>query len=605
MPKIQTLSSHLINQIAAGEVIERPSSVVKELVENSLDSGASSIDILIEAGGTKLIKITDNGCGISQADLPLALSRHATSKIKDLDDLSGIMSLGFRGEALPSIASISRMTITSKTAEDANAWALAGRNDGEIKPASAGNGTSIEIRDIFYNVPARKKFLKTERTEYTHIESLIKTLMLSHPHVAFKLIHNQKTIYQVSVANDDQQQRYRIEQICGKSFAESLIPVHAEMDGHELKGWIALPVFSRSQPDYQYFYINGRVIKDKVINHAVKLAYRDVLFHGRHPAYVCHLTMPPQSVDVNVHPQKHEVRFRESRLIHDFVYRNIYRCISQTSTEDQKVAQVLPVGQNEPSGILSQPNLSQPNETSQAELRYAPPQRQTTSFQQPTSYASVQEKGSDYSQLFATPDAPTSPPTIPPLGFALAQLKGIYVLAENEQGLLIVDMHAAHERIVYERLKTAFESEHVVTQPLLVPITMHVSQTEADIVENYANHFKKLGLELDRLAPEQISIRQVPALLKNADMENLVRDVLADMLEFGSSERLEQQQNELLSTMACHGSVRANRLLTRDEMNALLRDIEATERSGQCNHGRPTWMQMSLKQLDNLFKRGQ
>jgi len=600
MPKIQTLSSHLINQIAAGEVIERPASVVKELVENSLDSGATSIDILVEAGGTKLIKVSDNGCGIGQADLPLALSRHATSKIKDLDDLSGIMSLGFRGEALPSIASISRMSITSKTQDDDCAWTISGRSDGDIKPASASTGTSIEVRDIFYNVPARKKFLKTDRTEYSHIEALIKTLMLSHPLVAFKLSHNQKTIYQVAVAKNDEQQRYRIEQICGKSFAESLIPVQAEIEGHELKGWIALPVFSRSQPDYQYFYINGRVIKDKVVNHAVKLAYRDVLFHGRHPAYVCHLTMPPQSVDVNVHPQKHEVRFRESRLIHDFVYRNIHRCLSLTTTEEQKTAQILPLGQSE---ITSEGLPTNP--FPQAEMSYQPLHKQTTSFGSSASYSGVQEPSNDYTQLFAATELQPAQTTIPPLGFALAQLKGIYVLAENEQGLLIVDMHAAHERIVYERLKKAFNGDHVVTQPLLVPISMHLSQTEADLVENYQAHFKKLGLGLDRLAPEQISIRQVPALLKNADIESLVRDVLADMLEFGSSERLEQQQNELLSTMACHGSVRANRLLTRDEMNALLRDIEATERSGQCNHGRPTWMQMSLSQLDNLFKRGQ
>lgn len=602
MPKIETLSSHLVNQIAAGEVIERPASVVKELVENSLDSGATSIDIYIEAGGTKLIKITDNGCGIGQSDLSLALSRHATSKIKELDDLSGIMSLGFRGEALPSIASISRMSITSKPSDAECAWTLSGRNDGEIKPASSGNGTSIEVRDIFYNVPARKKFLKTERTEYSHIEALIKTLILSHPLVAFKLSHNQKTIYQVSVSETDQQQRHRIEQVCGKSFAESLIPVSASIEGYELKGWVALPVFSRSQPDFQYFYINGRVIKDKVVNHAVKLAYRDVLFHGRHPAYVCHLSMPPQAVDVNVHPQKHEVRFRESRLVHDFVYRNIHQCLSQSTTEEQKSAQILPIGQQE---TLNQ--APQSTEFSQSEMRYASPQNhQITSFPQSNNFQSVQESSSGYAQLLANNSSvPAVNADTPPLGFALAQLKGIYVLAENEQGLLVVDMHAAHERIVYERLKTAFDSEHIVTQPLLVPITMHVSQTEADLVENQEHHFNRLGLELDRIAPEQISIRQVPALLKNADTENLVRDVLSDMLEFGSSERIEQQQNELLSTMACHGSVRANRLLTRDEMNALLRDIEATERSGQCNHGRPTWMQMSLKQLDNMFKRGQ
>jgi len=365
-----------------------------------------------------------------------------------------------------------------------------------------------------------------------------------------------------------------------------------------LKGWIALPVFSRSQPDFQYFYINGRVIKDKVINHAVKLAYRDVLFHGRHPAYVCHLTMPPQAVDVNVHPQKHEVRFRESRFIHDFVYRKIHECLSHSTTEEQKSAQILPLGQQDESQQTSQ--------FSQSELSYTPPTQNLTSFASPSSYSGVQESQNDYSQLFqGDSNLPEQQTAIPPLGFALAQLKGIYVLAENEQGLLVVDMHAAHERIVYERLKIAYEDQHVVTQPLLVPISLHVSQSEADLVELHQQHFKRLGLELDRLAPEQISIRQVPALLKNADVENLVRDVLSDMVEFGSSERIEQQQNELLSTMACHGSVRANRLLTRDEMNALLRDIEATERSGQCNHGRPTWMQMSLKQLDNLFKRGQ
>lgn len=602
MPKIHTLSSHLINQIAAGEVIERPASVVKELVENSMDSGATEIEIGIEAGGTKLIKVSDNGCGISAEDLSLALSRHATSKIQQLDDLSGILSLGFRGEALPSIASISRMSVTSKERECDYAWNLSGTSDGEIKPVSAKDGTTIEVRDIFYNVPARKKFLKKDRTEYGHIESLIKTLILSHPDIGFKLTHNQKTVYHVDAATTEQQQRYRIEQVCGKTFADSLIPISAEVEGHHLSGWVALPVFSRSQPDFQFFYINGRVIKDKVINHAVKLAYRDVLFHGRHPAYVCYLTMPPQAVDVNVHPQKHEVRFRESRMIHDFVYRNINRSLALSATEEQKATQVMPLGQST--------ETPEPMRFSQSELNYPSAPASSSGFvshSQNHANTRVEEKSNDYlSSLITQPSSgDNSNPQIPPLGFALAQLKGIYVLAENEQGLLVVDMHAAHERIVYERLKVAYEQQGVVTQPLLVPLSLHVSQSEADLVETEGDYFQRMGLGVERLAPEQINIRSVPALLKNADMESLVRDVLADMLEFGSSERVQQHQDDLLSTMACHGSVRANRLLTRDEMNALLRDIESTERSGQCNHGRPTWMQLSLNQLDNLFKRGQ
>lgn len=600
MPQIQTLSSHLVNQIAAGEVVERPSSVVKELVENSIDSGATNIEINIEAGGTKLIKIFDNGCGIHADDLSLALSRHATSKIHRLEDLSQINSLGFRGEALPSIASISRMILTSKQADSECAWTLSARENESIKPASGIDGTTIEVRDIFYNVPARKKFLKTDRTEYSHIESLIKTMMLSHPHIAFKFTHNHKIIYQLAIAKTDEQQRQRIEQICGKAFAESLIPVQADIEGYHLKGWVALPVFSRSQPDFQYFYINKRVIKDKVVSHAMKLAYRDVLFHGRHPAYVCYLEMKPQAIDVNVHPQKHEVRFRESRLVHDFIYRNVHRSISNLAPEAQKQAQVLPLGQESEASV------------SQSELQYSVPNlHQMSSFSVSNNsfqgaHNQVQESASLYSSLQTNiENQATDHATIPPLGFALAQLKGIYILAENQQGLLIVDMHAAHERIVYERLKTAYQKQNVVSQPMLVPISLNVSQSEANLVENQQAYFKSLGFVIDRLGPEQVNIREIPTVLKNANIESLVRDVLADLIEHGSSERIEEEQNEILSTMACHGSVRANRLLTREEMNALLRDIEITERSGQCNHGRPTWMQMSLKQLDNLFKRGQ
>ena len=593
MARIHKLSSHLVNQIAAGEVVERPASVVKELVENSLDAGAGSISVEGDAGGTRLIRISDDGYGIERDELESALSRHATSKISNLDDLENIASLGFRGEALPSIASVSRLSLSSRQQDADCAWKLQARESDEVQPDSLPQGTRVEVRELFYNVPARKKFLRTENTEYKHIETLFKSLALSQPEVAFKLIHNQKVIYQLpSVTNADEQRR-RLASLLGKQFAESLVEIDIASDELRLHGWVALPTFNRSQADMQYFFVNRRLVRDKLVNHAVRQAYQDVLFHGRHPAYVLSLEINPRELDVNVHPQKHEVRFRNSRMVHDFLFRSLH----------QALAGVQPEQQIESPGFALDQRLVE-TEPSQSPLHLAPrPPLQSDRS------GMVRERLEAYGALLnATEPAIDSDPeqqTVPPLGYALAQLKGIYILAENSEGLIVVDMHAAHERIVYERMKQNAADEDVIAQPLLVPLSFNVSQAEADLVEENQAFFNHLGFRVERLGPEQLRLRAVPALLKSADSEQLLRDVLADLATHGNSARIEQYQNELLSTMACHASVRANRQLSIAEMNALLRDIEQTERSGQCNHGRPTWKQMSLDQLDKLFLRGQ
>jgi len=597
--RIAQLPSHLVNQIAAGEVVERPSSVVKELVENSLDAGASRIDVQIEAGGLKLIRISDNGCGIEKSDLIMALSRHATSKIHSLDDLESICSLGFRGEALPSIASVSRLTLSSQTADAKHGWKLQGRDDQHPQPVNlAHSGCNIDVRDLFYNVPARKKFLRTERTEFNHIDNLFKSLALSHPQVALSLSHNQKMIYQLPAASDADSMTQRLARICGKEFANSLIGIDHQIEGISLQGSVALPTFSRSQADMQYFFVNGRMVRDKVISHAIRQAYQDVLFHGRHPAFVLYLAIDPRQVDVNVHPQKHEVRFRNSRQVHDFLYRSLHHALAEVQPEQQV---------NSPAFELNTRSRSD-RETvqQQAAIDFNKAAQISSGFYQTDRPPPlrVKEELAAYSELLDKPPA-DQPTKAPPLGYALAQLKGIYILAENDQGLVLVDMHAAHERIVYERLKQHAETEGVIAQPLLVPLTLHVSLSEAEIVENRQAEMARLGLKLERLGHEQIRVREVPALLKQADIENLVRDVISDYMEHGQSQQVEQRRNDLLATMACHGSVRANRQLSSEEMNALLRDIEQTERSGQCNHGRPTWKQLSLQQLDGLFLRGQ
>jgi DNA mismatch repair protein MutL len=592
LPQIHTLASHLINQIAAGEVVERPASVVKELVENSLDAGAGSISIEVEAGGTRLIRISDDGCGIDRDQLATALSRHATSKIASLDDLERIDSLGFRGEALPSIASVSRLSLTSHAEAADCAWKLQARETAAPVPDALPQGTQVEVRELFYNVPARKKFLRTEQTEYRHIESLFKNLALSHPAVAFKLTHNQKVVYQLPCVQDPEDQHRRLAALCGKSFAESLVTIDITTDNLRLQGWVALPTFNRSQADMQYFFVNTRMVRDKLVNHAVRQAYQDVLFHGRHPAYVLSLSMPARELDVNVHPQKHEVRFRNSRMVHDFLFRSLH----------QALGEIQPRQQIDSPGFALAGGVTAALEPGQGGLRF-------NQYRGSDRHGNLREQMQSYGALLhAEPSArefSAEQREVPPLGFALAQLQGIYILAENSDGLIIVDMHAAHERIVYERMKQTAEQEDVITQPLLVPIAFSVSQAEADLVEENVSFFAHLGFSVERLGPEQIRLRAIPALLRNADSEQLLRDVLADLSEHGSSERIREFQNEMLSTMACHASVRANRLLSLEEMNALLRDIEQTERSGQCNHGRPTWKQMSLDQLDKLFMRGQ
>ncbi|WP_460417168.1 DNA mismatch repair endonuclease MutL [Pseudomonas sp. microsymbiont 2] len=627
--RIELLSPRLANQIAAGEVVERPASVAKELLENSLDSGARRIEVEVEQGGVKLLRVRDNGGGIAADDLPLALARHATSKIRELEDLEGVLSLGFRGEALASISSVARLTLTSRTAEAGEAWQVEteGRDmTPRVQPAAHPVGTSVEVRDLFFNTPARRKFLKAEKTEFDHLQEVIRRLALARFDVAFHLRHNGKTIFSLHEAADEMARARRVGTICGPGFLEQALPIDVERNGLRLWGWVGLPTFSRSQADLQYFFVNGRAVRDKLVAHAVRQAYRDVLFNGRHPTFVLFLECDPTGVDVNVHPTKHEVRFREGRMVHDFLYGTLHRALADVRPEDQLAAPAATSELVRPSGIqagefgpqgemrLASPVLEQP----QGEARQsfsaggsgAGYQYQYTP--RPSQPLNVGETQAVYREFYApldnAPAAPAALPEsqgdIPPLGYALAQLKGIYILAENAVGLVLVDMHAAHERIMYERLKVAMASEGLSGQPLLVPESLALSQREADCAEEHAQWFQRLGFELQRLGPETLAIRQIPALLKQAEANRLVQDVLADLMEYGTSDRIQAHLNELLGTMACHGAVRANRRLAIPEMNALLRDMENTERSGQCNHGRPTWTQMGLDDLDKLFLRG-
>ena len=602
---IRLLEPRLANQIAAGEVVERPASVVKEAVENSLDAGATRVDIDVEAGGTRLLRIRDNGAGISEADMALSLARHATSKIDSIEDLEAVASLGFRGEALASIASVSRLVLTSNTDEHSAQGQQAlceGREMAvSVRPAPHPRGTTLEVRDLFYNTPARRKFLRTEKTEFGHIHEVIKRQALSRPDVTFTLHHNGKQTLQLGAAESDSERNRRIATICGKEFAEHTVTIEREAGSLRLWGWVAEPTFSRSQADLQYFFVNGRVIRDKLVSHAIRQAYRDVLFHGRHPAFVLFLELDPGAVDVNVHPTKHEVRFRDSRGVHDFLFGTLSRALAdvrpgQTQSPAaaemvESVAQQSTMGLSPgglPASFAGQTGASvsgASGDGGQFATRYASP------MLQPTSSAPQPE----FSERSAE---------IPPLGFAVAQLHGVYILAENQHGMVLVDMHAAHERITYERLKQAREGAGITRQPLLVPITLAVSNREAAIAAEQAEELASLGVLIEAVGEEAVVCRELPAPLKDADAEALVRDVLSDLLEFGTSDRIASSLDELLSTMACHGSVRANRRLTLPEMNALLRDMEETERSGQCNHGRPTWVQLGMADLDKLFLRG-
>jgi len=586
---IQQLPSHLINQIAAGEVVERPASVVKELIENSLDAGARSLQIDIAAGGQKLIRVRDDGNGINKAELALALSRHATSKISNLEDLEAVVSLGFRGEALPSIASVARLTLCSHAAGADSAWQIDA--DGGVisapRPAAHPDGTTIEVHDLFYNTPARRRFLRTERTEFGHIDKWIRRLALSRPDVAFTMSHNGRVVLQLASAESDAQRLQRVAKICGEAFADQTIFIDRETDGIALSGWIGLPTFNRSQPDLQYWFVNGRSISDKTLAHAARHAYRDVLFHGRYPAYVLNLTMDPATVDANAHPAKHEVRFRDGRRVHGVVSQAIEVALSGTRPGGHAIV---------------------PGTTVSADSRYAQGSISLPSAHRPGNSA-IRESLAGYSALSGGPSLPgreksQGPTDVPPLGFAIAQLAGIYILAENNDGLVIIDMHAAHERIVYEKLKRGFDDTMVVRQPLLVPTTVAVAESEADLVEQSIDVLARVGLVIDRASPTSVVVREVPALLKDADVEALLRDVLADLSQAGHSNRVEDVCHDYLASMACHHSVRANRVLNIGEMNALLREMEITERADQCNHGRPTWTTITMQELDRLFLRG-
>jgi len=617
--RIQLLSPRLANQIAAGEVVERPASVIKELLENSLDSGARRIEVDVEQGGVKLLRVRDDGGGIAADDLPLALARHATSKIRELEDLEQVMSLGFRGEALASISSVARLTLTSRTADAEQAWQVEteGRDmQPRVQPAAHPVGTSVEVRDLFFNTPARRKFLKAEKTEFDHLQEVIKRLALARFDVAFHLRHNGKTVLGLHEANDDVSRARRVASVCGAAFLEQALPIEIERNGLRLWGWVGLPTFSRSQADLQYFYVNGRTVRDKLVAHAVRQAYRDVLFNGRHPTFVLFLEIDPSVVDVNVHPTKHEVRFRDGRMVHDFLYGTLHRALGDVRPEDQLAAPAAVTGMLAPTGQAAG-EFGPQGEIGLAASLLEAPQGESVwrspgagyQGQRPQAGVPAAEAQGAYREYFAplsvTPASlPEAQGDVPPLGYAIAQLKGVYILAENVKGLVLVDMHAAHERITYERLKVAMASEGLRGQPLLVPESLAVSQREADCAEEHAAWFQRLGFELQRLGPESLAIRQIPALLKQAEANRLVADVLSDLLEYGTSDRIQAHLNELLGTMACHGSVRANRRLSLPEMNALLRDMEHTERSGQCNHGRPTWTQMGMDDLDKLFLRG-
>ncbi len=605
MNRINLLSQRLANQIAAGEVVERPASVAKELLENSLDAGADRIEIDLEQGGVKLLRVRDNGRGIVKDDLALALSRHATSKISNLEDLENIGSLGFRGEALASISSVSRLAMMSKSDEENsdNGWKVEteGQNmDAKVAPVAHPRGTTVEVRDLFFNTPARKKFLKTEKTEFSRIDEVLKRMALSRFDVQFSLQHNKRSIHKLLPARTEQEQQRRVALVCGPAFVENSVHIDVERAGLRLWGWVSLPTFSRSQADLQYFYVNGRIIRDKLVTHAVKQAYRDVLFHGRHPAYVLYLELDPAIVDVNVHPTKHEVRFRDSRLVHDFLFSSLHKALAELTPSDRLASNSNPqeLSVVETPGAVTE-QLGTFVQQTPLSLRESAPSYQSDRPPVQATMVSVQD------QLAALQKLSSEDEEVPPLGYAIAQLHGIYILAQNKEGLIIVDMHAAHERITYERMKTACEKEELKMQPLLVPLSIAVSQAEANCADEQQQLLLSLGIALERVSDEAIVIRQVPSILKDSNIEQMVRDVLSDVLEYGSSDRIQAHQDELLSTMACHGSVRANRHLTIPEMNALLRDMEATERSGQCNHGRPTWIYQSLDELDKLFLRGQ
>jgi len=579
--RIHKLSTELANQIAAGEVIERPASIVKELLENSLDAGATDIMVEIEQGGQKHIEVRDNGHGIHEDDLILALDRHATSKISSTNDLSAIQTLGFRGEALASMSSVSRLTLDSRHQKSDSGWKIFsdGHNAFIKEPSPHLIGTSVIIRDLFYNTPARKKFLKNERVEFSHIEHLVKRIALSHPHVAFRLSHNHRNILDLSPALTVIEKEKRIAAVCGTEFLKHAF--FLDISHHDLRlfGWIAEPTFSRSQADIQYFYVNRRTIKDKVVTHAIRQAYEDVLYNQRHPAYVLFLEIDPQLVDVNAHPTKHEVRFRESRMVHDFIFKSLHQSIAEirpTTVVSSETLPRTPISDN-----LDYHSRYLPITEKFATAPYVPVAKQPIEI---------------YQSLYSS--------AIPPLGYAIAQLKGIYILAENTAGLIVVDMHAAHERILYEEMKENLELGAFATEALLLPVIISVRKQEILCLEEHEAFLTSLGLSLEWMGPETLAIKKIPSLLKKTDIAQLVQDLIADLSTLGDSKRLQENIQKILGNMACKAAIKANQRLNLAEMNAILRKIEQIPRGGQCNHGRPTWIQLTLEEIDKFFLRG-
>ena len=612
---IRTLPSQLINQIAAGEVVERPAAAVKELVENAFDAEASRVDIDVEQGGLRLFRVRDNGIGIARDELGLALSRHATSKIASLDDLENVSTMGFRGEALPSISSVSRLTLTSRQREGAEAWQVStdgAETEFDIRPAAHPAGSTVEVRDIFYNTPARRKFLRSEKTEFQHIETLIRRMALARLDVGLSLSHNQRNILQLKPTQSQTDIEQRLASLLGGDFLEQSLPVDFSAAGLRLHGWVGLPTFSRSQADQQFFYVNGRLVRDKLVSVAIRQAYQDVLYQGRHPIYVLYLELEPTGVDVNAHPTKMEVRFRESRMVHDFLFRGLHRVLGgaraglsiAVSSIEMSPFESVPANPPMSPADRSRPPLMAAS-SSPAKSGASADYRQTTL---PLNVAEImQNYGALIMERGIAEPAPISPPgdqTTHSLGYALAHLHGAFILAENAQGLILVDAHAAHERVTYEKLKQQQQAGSIPSQPLLLPIRLNVSEAEAKLAAEHAESLAAAGIELGLIGPNALLIRALPALVCQGDGEQLVRDILSDLNTHGLSRRVEETLNEMLATMACHGSVRANRKLSVPEMNGLLREMEATERSGQCNHGRPTWVQLTLGDLNGLFMRG-
>ena len=620
MASIQLLPDLLINQIAAGEVIERPASALKELLENSLDAGATEIAVQLEGGGIKLLRIRDNGGGIAPGELPFALMRHATSKIVTLDDLQRVASMGFRGEALASMASVAQVTLTSRNADADHAWQIQAV-DGTLSdaaPAAHAHGTSVEMRELYFNTPARRKFLKSEGTEFAYCEEAFKRIALSRPEVAFSLQHNTRMVWQLPAQSLQQ----RIAALLGDEFAQSAVSVDRQAANLRLYGMASLPAYSRATRDAQYFFVNGRFVRDKVLAHAVRQAYQDILHGQRHPAFVLFLGMPPEAVDVNVHPAKSEVRFRESQSIHQFVFHTLHQALGTPMAESNAAAPASPPTTERSFSVNNSAPYSQ-----QHKIAFAAAQQQAAYRLWEVQTEDREERGEGKSTEVGSttildPDGTTSHSTRLPndvsqvagyrssihnehrLGYALAQLSGIYILAQNEQGMIVVDMHAAHERIVYERLKNAFDQRSMPTQPLLIPVSFAADALDVATAEEEQEALVQLGFDIAPLSPTTLAVRSMPAMLKQAHAEAAARDVLHELREYGTSRALTERRNELLATLACHSAVRANQQLTLPEMNNILREMERTERSGQCNHGRPTWFQISLDELDAMFMRG-